>query len=69
MLVRNVIFGRESVLLVQGKPVGGKRSFSRVTRFRRNITEREHLVIQSVMLVQGEPIRELRSSHEKCVLV
>ena len=29
--------------------------FSRVKRFSRNIAEREHSVLQSVMLVQGEP--------------
>ena len=55
-------------MLVQGKPTGGKRSFHEIC-FGGNITEREHAVIQSVMLAQGEPVRGLRSSNEICVLV
>ena len=63
-----MIFECESVMLVQGKPTGGKRSFHEIC-FGGNITEREHAVIQSVMLAQGEPVRGLRSSNEICVLV
>ena len=43
--------------------------FSRGIRFSRNITEREYSVTHLVMLVQGESIGGLRSSHEICLLV